>query len=320
VARLLLRSKGVLRHLASVKVTHDGSMKLNLVREGISERGYKWSVNEARPSPVSARDAPEPKTKSITIHTSGRVNYHYGGGSSRYVPCLLDIEHVVPIVAYSIPCIDLLDAVEQSREADWIWEFPSELEHRIVFSFVVLPAVLPAEPWELGRFGVEGLYALAWCAEPDPAGVSSGNLPDAVFTTLQPKDGLPAQAAREEEVYLRFRRTMYANDIAAAVADSPNSDAITAEQIEAMIQAGPGLYPPNSEGIWTVLASVPMRIAPRLEVSFVDEKFRAEIVDLRPGDTRLATVRVRFKVFDEQTKRYIKERVAIRSLMLDAEL
>jgi hypothetical protein len=104
------------------------------------------------------------------------------------------------------------------------------------------------------------------------------------------------------------------------VAASPNRDAITTEHVEAMIQAGPGLYPPNSEGIWTMVTSVPMRIAPRLEVSFEDERYRADVVDLRPGDTRLATVRVRFKVFDEQTKRYVKERVAIRSLALDAEL
>ncbi|WP_206001725.1 hypothetical protein [Paraburkholderia aromaticivorans] len=76
-----------------------------------------------------------------------------------------------------------------------------------------------------------------------------------LFTTFQPNDSLPAQAAREEEVYLRFRRAMYANDIAAAVADSQNSDAITAEQIEAMVQAGPGRYPPNNEGIWTVLTA-----------------------------------------------------------------
>ncbi len=320
MARLLLRSKGVLRHLASVKVTHDGSMKLNLVREGIREGAYQWSTNVDGQSPVSPRDAPEPKTKSITIHTSGRINYHFGGGSSRYVPCLLDLVHVVPIIGYSIPRVDLLDAVEQSRKDDWMCEFPSELEDRMVFSFAVLPAVLPAVPGELGRFGVEGLYALIWCAEPDATGVTKGNLPDAVFTTLQPNDSLPAQAAREEEVYLRFRRAMYANDVTAAVAASPNRDAIAAEHVEAMIQAGPGLYPPNSEGIWTVVTSVPMRIAPRLEASFEDQRYRADVVDLRPGDTRLATVRVRFKVFDEQTKRYVKERVAIRSLVLDAEL
>jgi hypothetical protein len=228
----------------------------------------------------------------------------------------------VPIIGYSIPRVDLLDAVEQSRKDDWICEFPSELEDRMVFSFALLPAVLPAVPGELGRFGVEGLYALIWFAEPDVAGVTraQGNLPHAVFTTLQPNDSLPAQTAREEEVYLRFRRAMYANDVAAAVAASPNGDAITAEHVEAMIQAGPGLYPPNSEGIWTVVTSVPMRIAPRLEASFEDERYRADVVDLRPGDTRLATVRVRFKVFDEQAKRYIKERVAIRSLALDARL
>ncbi|MBV6304624.1 hypothetical protein KVP10_06975 [Candidimonas humi] len=320
MARLLLRRNGVLRHLASVKVTHDGSIKLNLVREGISENGYKWTVDGDGSSPVSSRDTPESKTKSITIHTSGRINYHFGGGSIRYVPCLLDLAHVVTIIHYSIPSVDLLDDVEQSREEDWICEFSAEIDHRMVFSFSVLPAVLPAVPGELGRFGVEGLYALTWCAELDVSGVTTGNLPEAVFTTFRPSASLPTQTIREEYVYLRFRRAMYANDITKAVADSPNSDAITAEQIEAMIQAGPGVYPPNNEGIWTVITSVPMRIAPRLIVSFEDERFRAETVDLRPGDTRLATVRVRFKVFDEQTKRYVKQRVAIRNLVLDSEL
>jgi len=69
-----------------------------------------------------------------------------------------------------------------------------------------------------------------------------------------------------------------------------------------------------------MLASVPMRVGPRLDVTFEGTRYRAAIVALRPGDTRLATLRVWFKVFDEKTKKYVKKQVGIRSVSLDAEL
>ncbi|MFB0899002.1 MAG: hypothetical protein QMB14_05215, partial [Polaromonas sp.] len=39
MSRLLIRQEGVLRRLASISATHDGSIKLNLVRNGVSESG-----------------------------------------------------------------------------------------------------------------------------------------------------------------------------------------------------------------------------------------------------------------------------------------
>jgi len=310
----------VLRHLASINVTNDGSITLNLVREGISESGFQWSHDGSGLGPLEQRGTSEQKTKSITIHTSGRINYHFGEREPRYVPCLLDLDVSVPIVLYSVPRIDSLDEIVTQRKDDHIAEVSEEQDGRINYTFDVLPAVLPMQASEGGRFGVEGLYALSWSVHVGDPGVTRDGLPDEVFTTIRPQIGLPKQAVPEEVAYLRFRRTMYSNDVILAAEEAPNRDEITAEHIEAMIQAGPGLFPPNNEGVWTVLASVPMRVAPRLKVDFEDPRYRADVVDLRPADTRLSTVHVRFKVFDEKNKKYVKERVAINRITLDAEL
>ncbi len=112
---------------------------------------------------------------------------------------------------------------------------------------------------------------------------------------------------------------MYANDVHAAVSQVQEADKVTAVQVEAMIAAGPGLFPPNQAGVWTIVTSVPMRIAPRLIVEFEDPRYQAEVIELRPGDTRLATVRVRFRVFDQKANAYVKTSVPILSIALDAE-
>jgi hypothetical protein len=213
-----------------------------------------------------------------------------------------------------------LDEIVTQRKDDHVTEVSEEQDGRINFKFDVVPAVLPTQVNEGGRFGVEGLYALSWSVHAGDIETTRDGLPDEVFTIVRPQNGLPKQAIPEEVAYLRFRRTMYANDVILAAEEAPNRDEITAKHIEAMIQAGPGFYPPNNEGVWTVLASVPMRVAPRLKVDFEDPKYRADVTNLRPADTRLSTVRVRFKVFDEKNKKYVKELVAINSITLDAEL
>jgi hypothetical protein len=318
--RLLLHQNGVLRHLASVNVTNDGSIVLNLVREGISDSGFVSSPHENGLGPLEVRQFSQQKTKSISIHTSGRVNYHFDRAEPRYLPCLLDLDAPVVIILYSIPAVKHLDQVVSHRKDDHVIEVPQEQTERIHFTFQVLPAVLPAQTGEIGRFGVEGLYALSWSASAEDISMRMVGAPEEVFTTLRPGDGLPNQAISEEVVFLRFKRAMYANDVISAVKMAPNRDEITAQQIEAAIEAGPGIYPPNSEGVWTVLAIVPMRIAPRLDIDFEDSRYKAEVIEYKPGDTRLSTVRVRFKVFDDKEKKYVKERVAIKMLSLNAEL
>ncbi|MGJ7494380.1 hypothetical protein ACSFA8_04830 [Variovorax sp. RT4R15] len=248
------------------------------------------------------------------------MNYYFGNRDAYYLPCLLDLERSEPIVLYTVPSVDRLDEVVALRQDDNVAKVADEWEGPITFRFDVLPAVLPAEPWEIGRFGVEGLYALAWGGEFGNAGLTRDGVPAEAFVTTRPHGGAGKQSIPEEIAYLRFRRAMYANDVARAAASLPNSAEIPAAEIEAAIAVGPGLFPPNVDGVWLIVTSVPMRIAPELVVEFEDGRYRAETVDLSPGDTRLSTVRVRFKVFDTIRNAYVKKRVAIRKWALPAEL
>ncbi len=206
--RLLLRHGGACRQLASANATHDGSIRLSLVRSGVSDKGFNWSSGPDGHSPIEPCDRSEPKTKSITIHTSGRINYHFNGGGRLYAPCLLDIENAIPVVAYSIPGARELDAVTDQREDDYVLDIPEELVERITFVFEMVPTVLEWRPDEVGRLAVEGLYALSWRLARGAAGLSPDGVPDQAFTTARPVTGLPEQAVQEEVVYLRFRRAM----------------------------------------------------------------------------------------------------------------
>lgn len=314
MARVLLHREGVLKQLASINVTHDGSLRLSLVRDGMSDKG--WTFQSDNPAPVELERSAR-KTKEISIHTSGRINYHFDDAAPRFIPALMDLEEPVAIVAYRVPSFDLLDSATEARQGDSIVEVPAEYCGVMQFDFLMTSAATPVLDGELTRFGVEGLFALA-CAnttgavQPLPPGV-----PHRAFTTLRPADSLCEQAISEPAAFLRFKRAMFANDVRAA-ADSSEAP-IPEGMIEAAIAAGPGLYPPNGEGVWTVVTAVEMRVAPKLRVWFGAEGLAAEMVELRPGDTRLATVRVRFRVRDS-SGRYVKGVVPIPRIELDAEL
>lgn len=316
--RLLVRQAGVLRRVASINVTDDGSIRLSLVRAGMSPSGWTWSVDGGEQQQTLADRALEPKTKEITIHTSGRINYHFGPKTRRYVPCLLDLDVAIPIIVYVIPAIDRLDAIPSAADGDHIVDAPDEPTGRCWFEFSILPLLTPALNGEVMRLGVEGLYGLTCACGAGDSGFSRPNVPPEVFTTVIPGATLPGQAVAEEVAFLRFKRAMYRNDVqsAAEAAGAP----VAKHEVEALVQRGPGLFPPNKEGVWTLITSVPMRIAPALEVEFEEGRYRADVVELRPGDTRLATVRVRFKVFDTVRNAYVKELVGIKSIMLDANL
>ena len=63
-----------------------------------------------------------------------------------------------------------------------------------------------------------------------------------------------------------------------------------------------------------------MRICPKLILHFADTRYRAETLDMEQMDRRLKKVRVRFKVFDEIEKKWVKQRVQIISFSLSSEL
>ena len=315
--RLLFRQTGVLRRVATINVTDDGSILLSLVRAGLSESGWTWSADGGNQQQTLVDRGPELKTKEITIHTSGQINYKFGARARRYVPCLLDLEVAIPVIVYVIPAIDRLDAIPSASEQDHIVDVPDELGGRCWFEFSVLSLLTPALNGEVMRLGIEGLYGLTCAFGAGDSGLTRPDVPPEVFTTLIPNATLPSQAVPEEVAFLRFKRAMYRNDVQSAVEAA--GGVIDPHEVEVLIQLGPGLFPPNSEGIWTLITTVPMRIAPKLEVQFEDSKHRADVVELRRGDSRLATVRVRFKVFDTLRHAYVKEPVGIKCVCLDAD-
>jgi hypothetical protein len=314
MARIILRLKGTLRQLASINVTHDGSLRLSLVRDGTSNKGWTFQSNNSASEEVERTVR---KTKEISIHTSGRINYHFDNAVPRFIPALMDVVEPFMVVGYRVPSFDFLNSVAGLKPDDSVVEIPSDCYGVMQFHFLMIAAVTPALDGELTRFGVEGLFALACVNTTGAVQHLPPSVPDQVFTTFRPIDGLSQQAISEQAAFLRFKHAMFANDVRVAAASSDES--IPEGLIEAAIAAGPGLYPPNGEGVWTVVTAVEMRVAPTLKVRFQTEGLTAEVLELRPGDTRLATVRIRFRVRDS-SGRYVKGRVPISRIELDAEL
>lgn len=314
MARILLHREGVVKHLASINVTHDGSLRLSLVRDGTSDKRWTFHWNDPAPEEI---ESTERKTKEVSIHTSGRINYHFDNAAPRFIPALMDLEEPIVVLGYRVPSFDLLDSSTDTKQDDSVVGMPSDFIGVIQVHFLMIAAATPILEGELTRFGVEGLFALACVNTTGGVQPLPQSVPDQAFTTLRPLDGLSAQAISEPAAFLRFKRAMFANDVRAAAvsSDSPIPEGL----IEAAIAAGPGLYPPNGEGVWTIVTRVEMRVAPKLKVQFQEEGLTAEVVELRPGDTRLATVRVRFRVRDS-FGRYVKGVVPICSIELDAEL
>lgn len=314
MTRILVRREDALRKLASINVTHDGSLRLSLVRDGTSDKGQTFQSNHHASDDV---DRTASKTKEISIHTSGRINYHFDNAAPRFIPALMDLEEPVIIVGYRVPCFDLLDPAIDTRQNDSIIDIPSDYSGVIQFHFLMIAAVTPTLDGELTRFGVEGLFALACVNTTSTVQPLPQDVPARAFTTLRPLDSLSGQAIPEQTAFLRFKHAMFANDIRAAAASS--EEPVPEHLIEATIAAGPGLYPPNGAGVWTIVTAVEMRLAPKLKILFRKEGLTAEVVELRSGDTRLATVRVRFRVRDSNGH-YVNGIVPISSIELEAEL
>jgi len=284
------------------------------VRDDMSDKGWAFRSSNFVPEEV---ERTERRTKKISIHTSGRINYHFDNAAPRFIPALMDLEEPAIVVGYRVPSFDLLELAKDIREDDSVIEIPSDCGGVIQFHFLMIAAATAILDGELTRFGVEGLFALACVNTTDTVQSLPSGVPDRAFTTFRPLDSLFGQAISEQAAFLRFKRAMFANDVRAAAAFSEVP--IPEGLIEAAIAVGPGLYPPNGEGVWTIVTTVEMRVAPKLKVWFHTEGFTAEVVELRPGDTRLATVRVRFRVRDSNGH-YIKGVVPIKNIELDAEL
>ena len=79
-ARLLIRFRNqVFRFLDLAVAPRDGSMSVILRRNTEAQQSYRWSETpDGRTTPQSV-EIPASKGRRITIHQSGRINYHHIG-------------------------------------------------------------------------------------------------------------------------------------------------------------------------------------------------------------------------------------------------
>lgn len=321
MTRLIFKCGRVHRRLANIEIVkHDGSIVLALVRSGSNVTGWQWNTSSAKYDDI-AYAAPMSKTKRISIHTSGRVNFHGSPNPSvNFIPCLLDLIQAVPIVCYVIPDVEALDLIENNSPHDHVIELLGPSAGRLAFEFSVIAASQPSLPGEIWRFITEGHYGLTCVlvsAGLYPA--SPGLTPEAV-SVLRPASMLLQQSITEEQAFMRFQELMHANQIRQALVSSGIPAHLHDQIIVETVREGRGIQGPNNEGVWEIVCNVPLRIRPELVVQFSDPRYRAEMIDMNSSDVRLEKIRVRFKVYDQQATRWVKHPVKIQRACLDAEL
>jgi hypothetical protein len=319
--RLLVKQGEVLRRVANVVISnHDGSIILSLVRAGSSSMGWHWDSTRSDFDTVEYAE-PEQKTKKITIHVSGRVNFHVTPNPGvNFIPCLLDLTEAVPLVAYVIPAVTALDLAGNAKAGDHIVELERIFEGALGFQFSAIPFNLLPLEGEVWRFIVEGRYGLVCTLFPGSILPVRPGIPSEAFTLIRPSSLLQVQSIPEDQAFIRFQELMHSNQVRQALISSTVPEHSHDQIIEEAVRRGRGIQGPNNEGVWEIVCSVPMRIRPKLVVQFLDARYRAELLDMTSLDRRLEKVRVRFRVYDQQGKKWIKHFVEITSAFLDAEL
>jgi hypothetical protein len=119
---------------------------------------------------------------------------------------------------------------------------------------------------------------------------------------------------------MRFQELMPANQTRQALVSSEIPEHVHNQLIVETVREGRGIQGPNNEGVWEIVCKVPLKIRPNLVVQFSDPRYRAEMIHIISSDVRLEKVRVRFKVYDQQATRWVKQHVKILRAFLDAVL
>ncbi len=292
--RILIKRGLVVRKFMTLETTdRDGSLIITIRRDGQSNsRTSSVTGTKDAAAKTSECDAPKSKNKKITIHQSGRVNYHQNG-SSIYIAPLTKTETPFQIYGYRVPAIERLDEQKTSATEDYVIDF-SELPGGPV-SFSVLVAPIEFEPSSRAirlSYEVEG-YSVVVQIDPVAFTVPEG-LEDR-FITLTPSGGLfTQQQMTEEQAMIAYHQALTG----------------TADLI---------VYKPNGEGVIRVIFSVPMRAAPRFMIELADPELYVSDQDVQ-RDNRSETVMLRFKVRRRSSGEVVREPIGIRSIELDSEL
>lgn len=272
----------------------DGSLSLTVRRGGVSTSRVSWSTKPGEQEPKTTEfEQPRPKNKKVTIHQSGRVNYHEHG-SSIFIAPLTRTTQPFTIYGYRVPALDKLDAHDENvAEEDAVFDLSDLSEGPVSFSVVLAPKDFMPQ-WRAVKLAYEAEgYSVAIQVEPVALTVPAAL--NQHFTTLTPDRGFfPQQQMAEDQAMISYHR---------ALTGAPS-----------LI-----MYAPNGEGTIRVIFSVPMRIAPRFKIELVDPELHVSDQDVQ-RDGRSEKVMLKFKIRNRKTGQIIRKAVEIRSIELDAEL
>lgn len=272
----------------------DGSLNLIIRREGIGTSRISWSPG-AEDQCLRATEfvSPRSRNKRVTIHQSGRVNYHESQ-TSIFVAPLTKTTEPFPIYGYRVPALDQLDAHNDGiADEDAVFDLSDLPKGPVSFSLFIGPMDFkpPGQAIKL-EYEAEG-YSVTIQVDPVtyvvPADLSKH------FITLTPNKGLFSDQQMAEDQAMIFYH-----------------HALTRKP-------GMVLYTPNGEGVIRMIFAVPMRIAPRFQIKFVDPELHALDQDVQ-RDQRSEKVMLKFKVRHRRTGEIIRKTVEIKSIDLDSEL
>jgi len=292
--RILVQHGGVLKKFVVLESSdRDGSLTLVMRRDGVSHSRAVWSTRPAEQNPQEIEfRAPRPKSKRITIHQSGCINYHENG-KSIFVEPLTYVTRTVPVYGYRVPSLSKLDLhTEPPREDDSVIDL-SDLDGPVTFSILLGPKGLvpPGRAVKL-TYEAEG-YAIGICVDQPSFMVPVGY--EDHFTTFTLEKGLfDQQQMAEDQALISYHQAL-----------SGSTDPI--------------LYKPNGEGVIRLVFSVPMRVAPKFKIELADPNLHVSDQDVQ-RDNRSDKVMLKFKIRHRRSGKIIREGVAIRSIELDAEL
>jgi len=293
--RILIRYGSTTRKfLVLNRSGRDGSQSLTIRREGVSSSQASWSTKSGEQEPtITEFEHPRPKDKRITIHQSGRVNYHEHG-SSIFIAPLTQTTQAFSIYGYRVPALDKLDLHGESiADDDAVLDLTDLPEGPVSFSIILAPGdFVPHGRAIRLKYEAESYSIIV---QVDPVAFAVPPDLDQHFTTFVPDRGLFAQQQMAEDQALICYH-----------------QALTGAR-------DPILYTPNGEGTVRLIFSVPMRIAPRFRIELVDPELHVSELDVQ-RDGRSERVMLKYKVRHRKSGEVIRQPIEISSIELDAEL
>lgn len=281
---ILIESNGITYKFLNCKIEpNDGSFYVTLLRNGSNSETVTFNSGN-RSLVTIEHDEARRKLVRISYHSSGCTLYHYTEISSNYFEPISRLTRLNVFATWSIPSLDKLDKADSIQDEDFVITVNDEGE-RTEFTLILAPWNKEVET-EHFAIRYEGILSLIII--PSKSSIEIPCDLNEHFITLAPTKGLyDTQIIESDLALIEYHQKIHD----------------TRELI---------IYSPNNAGIYTVITAVPMRIAPKVKVEFVQEGYRMELVSSKNNV-------VKFKAINKHGH-VVKEEAPIRGIELCSEL